>query len=232
MSKEHQGPAAPNPPPERGTERFEEARAQDHDLQQLHDALMREKQEPSERFMPTPLFLVLIISGFAFWAGIYLIKYSAGFDPYVYDETVVPGAALQSAGPAEFDPVAAGQRFFQRNCVVCHQADGNGVPGQYPPLVNSEWLQASAELPIRVLLNGMMGEIHVHGQSYNNVMPPFGQSKDRDIAAVLTYLRTASAFQNNSEAVSEEDVAAVRQALGGRTTPFNGAELEQEFLGK
>lgn len=230
MSKEHQEPAVPNPPPERGTERFEEGRAQDQDLQQLHDALLREKQEPSERFMPTPLYLVLIISGFAFWAGIYLIKYSGGFDPYVYDETIVPGAAAQSAGPAEFDPMAAGQRFFQRNCVVCHQADGSGVPGQYPPLVNSEWLQVSAELPIRILLNGMMGEIHVQGQSYNNVMPPFGQAQERDLAAVLTYLRTAPEFQNGGEPVSPEEVAAVKEALGGRTTPFDGAELEQEFL--
>jgi len=54
----------------------------------------------------------------------------------------------------------------------CHQASGLGIPGQYPPLVASEWLLQDGETPIRILLYGLQGEIGVKGRRSTNKMPP------------------------------------------------------------
>lgn len=230
MSKEP--PKSHRNHPDYGTDRFEDARAEDKDLQRLHDVLLREKTEPTERFMPMPLFLVVVISGLAFWAGIYLIKFSGGFDPFAYDENVGPGQAVAAAGPVEYDPLKAGKRFFTKNCTVCHQASGMGLPGAYPPLVGSEWVQGPKDLVIRIVLLGLQGPMTVEGQQYNNVMTAFGSASDRDLAAVLTYIRTSPEFNNNVEAVTEEDVARVRAEVGNRTEPWHAPDLATQFLGR
>lgn len=230
MSMEPNDPAAPRPHPERGSERFEEARAQDNDLQRLHDALIREKQEPTERFLPMPLFLVLIISGLAFWAGVYLVQYSADFDAYTFDETLKPGEMVQASGPVEYDPIRVGSRFFTRNCTVCHQANGSGVAGAFPPVADSNWVQGPEEMLIRILLNGMTGPVQVNGESYNGAMPAFATASNEEIAGVLTLLRTDPQFGNNSEPVTPEAVAAVRAELGGRSQAWTGAELQKTYL--
>ncbi len=232
MSSDPQPPRSPRTHPEYGSDRFEDARAEDKDLQRLHDVLLREKTEPTERFMPMPLFLVLLISGLAFFMGIYLIKYSAGFDPFAYDETAEPGQAMAAAGAAEFDPMKAGERFFRRNCAVCHQNDGRGVAGAYPPLVASDWVHGPKEMLIRIVLHGLQGPITVNGGNYNSAMTAFGSNSDRDLAAVLTYIRTSPAFENNSEPVTPEDVAAVRAEVGNRSSAWNAQELSTQFLGR
>lgn len=201
----------------------------DSELQSLHSQLLREKSEPSEGFAPTPLYLVFLIAALSFWAGLYLIDYSSGFDPFTYDETVDPTKAAASAVATEFDPMKAGQAFYRRNCVACHQSNGMGVSGAFPPLVESDWVAGSDERLIKVLLHGMAGPITVKGVQYNGNMPAFSASKDRDIAAVLTWLRTNEEFKNNAEPVSEERVAEVRAAVGARSQPWNGAELEAQY---
>lgn len=105
---------------------------------------------------------------------------------------------------------ALGQRVFRNYCLSCHQADGNGVPGMYPPLTASEWVQGDKGRLIRLVLDGVRGEIVVKGERYNNVMTAHGHLKDEEIAAVLTFIR--SHFDNQAEPVTPEEVAAVRAA--------------------
>lgn len=201
----------------------------DSELQSLHSQLLREKSEPSEGFAPTPLYLVFLIAALSFWAGLYLIHYSSGFDMFTYDETIDPTKAAAAATVVEFDPIKAGETFYRRNCVACHQANGMGVPGAFPPLVASEWVYGSDERLIKILLHGMAGPITVKGNQYNGNMPAFSASKDRDIAAVLTWIRTTEAFQNNAEPITEERVAEVRAAVGARSQPWSGPELEAQY---
>lgn len=223
----------PQHPASEGTpaDTFERAAASDQRLQQLHDQLMREKSEPTERFAPTPLALVILIAALSFWAGIYLIDLSADFDMMVYNETLAGGKNAAAAEPVEFDPYAAGQRFYTRNCVACHQSDGAGQGSAFPPLANSDWVQGPEEKLIKILLYGMNGPIVVNGQPYNGAMPAFLQTSrkpDRDIAAVLTYIRTNPDWGNNAEPVSEEAVRAVREELGNRG-PMDGPTLQAEY---
>jgi cbb3-type cytochrome c oxidase subunit III len=111
---------------------------------------------------------------------------------------------------------ADGKATFLLNCAVCHQATGRGG-GPYPPLAGNPDVNAvdSANL-IQTVLNGRTGPITVNGTQYGGNMPSWrGQLSDAQIAAVLTYVRTA--WQNGAPAVSEDQVAAARspEALSG-----------------
>jgi mono/diheme cytochrome c family protein len=109
-----------------------------------------------------------------------------------------------------------GEQLFQR-CVNCHQANGQGVAGTYPPLAGSEFVNAAnAEVPILVMLFGMQGPVTVNGARYDAAKPPYGtgaQMSDAEVAAVLTYVRRS--WGNTGAAVTAEQVAKVRAANAG-----------------
>lgn len=119
-----------------------------------------------------------------------------------------------------------GQALYGR-CAACHQPTGAGLPGAFPPLSASEWVTGDPTIPIKVVLHGLQGEITVAGSTYNSVMLPYGgtgEMNDAEVAAVLTYVR--SAFGNSASAVTADEVAAVRAATSGRTTPWTAEELK------
>lgn len=129
------------------------------------------------------------------------------------------------------DPIALGKKLFvDRGCVGCHQFTGMGLPGQFPPLARSEWVQGAPERPIRILLNGLQGPTQIHGQTYNNAMPAFGAALgDKEIAALLTYIRQE--WGNSAAPVDSAEVAAVRAATKARTIPWTSAELDASLAG-
>ena len=109
----------------------------------------------------------------------------------------------------------AGESVFTANCVSCHQANGQGIPGAFPTLANHvpSLYNADRAYLINVLLYGLQGQIQVNGQSYNGVMTAWGQLSDQEIADVLNYISTA--WDNNQnlqgfEAYTPEDIAAER----------------------
>jgi len=141
-----------------------------------------------------------------------------------FDSTVavIPGAKPAGAGGAAAG--ANGADIFTR-CAACHQASGLGVPGAYPPLAGSEWLNNNPEVPIRIVLHGLQGPITVKGTSFNNAMTPFGdQLSDAEIAAVISYER--SSFGNHSSAITAEQVKTVREATKSQTGPWNPKDLQ------
>jgi cbb3-type cytochrome c oxidase subunit III len=109
-----------------------------------------------------------------------------------------------------------GKAIFLLNCAVCHQATGQGG-GPYPPLAgNPDVNQVDSANLIQTVLNGRTGPIAVNGTQYGGNMPSWrGQLSNAQIAAVLTYVRTA--WHNSAPAVSEDQVAAAREpeALSG-----------------
>jgi len=102
-----------------------------------------------------------------------------------------------------------GKRLYEKECAGCHRGNGEGYASVYPPLAgNHSLLMASAVNPIRMVLNGgfppgTAGNPRPYG------MPPFGPSmNDREVAAVVSYIRTA--WGNQSGMVSPVDVARYR----------------------
>jgi mono/diheme cytochrome c family protein len=174
-----------------------------------------------------------------FLVSVYVVHYRGDFDPLVYDHRFDAAAAAAAAGgPKVLTPeqmVAAGKRHYQ-TCVACHQANGAGVAGVYPPLVGSEWVTGSEERLIRVLLHGLNGPIEVKGNTYNGLMPAFGRvpgggynwSNER-IAQVLSYIRQE--WGNTAGPITTEQVAAVLQAEAARNKPWTQADLAP-FVGQ
>jgi mono/diheme cytochrome c family protein len=210
--------------------RLEHAGASDTDLEKVHSSLAREKSEPTEGFSPIPLLIVFLFPCLFVWAGMYLERYSATWDPLVYDFRF-SGAKSGAGAAPQLTPdspewVRRGQRIYQSNCQACHGANGQGVPGVFPPLADSEWVigpESDYLLP-RVLLYGLVGPIEVRGNPYNGNMPAQFSYTDAQIAQVLSFIRRE--WGNQGDIVTAEQIAEVR-ALYGRRGPFTDAELRE-----
>ena len=100
-----------------------------------------------------------------------------------------------------------GKKVFLTTCFACHLASGEGLPGVFPPLANSDFLKADKDRAVRIPLRGLSGPITVNAQSYNNVMPPI-PLEDAQTADVLTYVMNS--WGNNLGAVSLSDVKRAR----------------------
>ncbi|MBK9038664.1 MAG: nitrite reductase, copper-containing [Bdellovibrionales bacterium] len=112
------------------------------------------------------------------------------------DNVYLPeGGAIQKVTDKEIVSVAAtledqikfGRNIYQQNCAACHQADGKGIPGAFPPLASADYFNADWKRAIDVVKNGKTGAITVNGTPYNGVMPSLGLSEE-DIANVLTFV--------------------------------------------
>jgi mono/diheme cytochrome c family protein len=85
-----------------------------------------------------------------------------------------------------------GRAVFNAQCTPCHQPEGKGVPGQFPPLAGNTDIFLARDFPARVVLFGMSGKITVKDQVIDGAMPPLGKIlKDDEIAAVVNYVRGA-----------------------------------------
>ncbi len=106
--------------------------------------------------------------------------------------------------------ISAGGVLYKGTCSVCHQQDGEGLAGVFPPLANSDYLMADTRRAIEVVLNGLTGPVTVNGSDFNSVMPPMSQLNDDEIANILTF--ALNSWGNEDGEISSDDVAAVRAA--------------------
>src|SRR5439155_22859282 len=114
------------------------------------------------------------------------------------------------AGPAggeqaaELSPHDRGKKIFLANCATCHQANGLGVPSQYPPLAGSEFTTGGSRRPAMIVLKGLQGPVKVKGQQYGAaVMQPWDKTlTDQKIADGLTYER--SDWENSANPVTAQ----------------------------
>ena len=203
--------------------RLEQACASDDSIQQVHAQLQRTKPEKAHGYSFLPLGILGLICAAVFFGSIYLAHNSIRFDPLVYNDHASrekPGA-LQVAVASPRD---LGKRVFENTCITCHQANGQGVPGAFPPLAGSDWAQGTEERVVRIVLLGLNGPVKVSGKDFNSAMPPLGSVlKDDQIANALTYVR--SEWGNNAPEVKPETVARIRGELAGRTAPWTAEEL-------
>jgi nitrite reductase (NO-forming) len=103
----------------------------------------------------------------------------------------------------------AGEALFAGTCSVCHQPNGQGLEGVFPPLAKSDFLMADLKRAIGIVLNGLTGPVTVNGKTFNSVMPPMSQLNDDEVANILTYVRNA--WGNQDAQVSAAEVAEIRQ---------------------
>ncbi len=128
------------------------------------------------------------------------------------DGVQVHQAEMQSAGKLE-ERVAQGAKVYANVCQACHQADGKGLPGAFPPVAQSDYLKADPQRAAAHVVHGLVGKITVNGVEYNGAMPPMAYLSDDDIGAALTYILQT---WNGGGALTSEAVAKARAAGGSQ----------------
>ena len=106
------------------------------------------------------------------------------------------------------EKMARGKTVYKRNCAACHQGDGQGLKGAFPPLAKSDFLMANKERSIKVITEGLSGKITVNGVEYDSVMPAMSLDSS-DVASVLTFIRNS--FGNKGDEVTVEEVEKTKR---------------------
>jgi mono/diheme cytochrome c family protein len=101
-----------------------------------------------------------------------------------------------------------GKEVYALHCQSCHMEKGEGMEGVYPPLAKTSYLKDTKK-NIKIILEGQSGEITVNGKKYNSNMPAQPYLTDKEIADVLTYVR--SSWGNKYPAVKPAQVKAERK---------------------
>ena len=104
--------------------------------------------------------------------------------------------------------VEGGEKLYNTYCASCHQQNGKGAEGRFPPLVDASWVSGDKTRLINVILNGLEGNIEVNGVGYNSTMPKHAFLSDEEAAGVLTYIRKN--FGKKDDAITAAEVGKLR----------------------
>jgi nitrite reductase (NO-forming) len=134
---------------------------------------------------------------------------------YLGDESVATSIQATPGTTASSNGKLDGKQLFLANCAMCHQAEGQGVPGAFPPLAKSDFLANLAnnkrnEL-VELVLRGKTGKVVVNGVEYNGVMTPVAGLDDEKLATVLTWV--SNQWGNKAPAFTTDEVKKLRAAL-------------------
>ena len=131
-------------------------------------------------------------------------------------DNFIPALKKIQAGGKDGDKGAAsldGANLYQQTCAACHQDNGKGIAGAFPPLAGSKIVNdKNHEMLIRIVIQGY------DARPDYGVMPPFGdQLTDAEIAAITTHER--SSWGNDAPAVTEDDVKKIREFIHSELNP-------------
>jgi mono/diheme cytochrome c family protein len=206
--------------------------AEPADVHQVHAAIQREKREPRAGLEPLSLWLIAVYGLAIFFGGAYLGRFSGNFSGDSLDPRSV-GSLTKKQGPQgpggtgpELSQADRGKKIFSANCATCHQANGLGVAGQYPPLAGSEYVNGGTRRLGMIVLKGLQGPLTVKGQSYGTaVMQPWDKTlTDAKIADVLTYIRQE--WGNKGGPVNAAQITGLRKELQSHPDSFTEADLK------
>lgn len=102
-----------------------------------------------------------------------------------------------------------GAALYQDHCSGCHQADGKGIPGYFPPLLNNAVvIDPDPKEQLGIILKGLSGRV-IDGVVYPTTMPAWAQLSDEQIAAIATWERNA--WGHDAGMVTPAQVKAARK---------------------
>ena len=125
------------------------------------------------------------------------------YEAWIDDRKALKLAALESQNKTLTmdESMAEGEKVYKKQCLMCHQANGQGVPGAFPALAGSE-IALKKENTLEHLYRIIYGK---------NLMPKFGdQLSDVEIATVTTYERNAWG-NNTGDLIQPKEVAEARK---------------------
>lgn len=126
-----------------------------------------------------------------------------------------------------------GATLYQQNCAACHQADGQGVQGIYPPLGPrlAAWseIESGRHYLVNVVYHGMMGPISISQETYNGFMPSWTRFDSSQLASLLNYI--TETLPNDPNLTIEEFTAKEVAHLTQETmSPTQVHALREEAL--
>jgi len=117
-----------------------------------------------------------------------------------------PEAAVATS---KTERIELGKQIYSQTCFACHQGEGQGIAGAFPPLAKSDYLNTDVDRAIGIILHGKTGEITVNGEKYNSVMTAQTLT-DEEAANVLTYIYNS--WDNNGTEVTPTDIMRVKSS--------------------
>jgi len=123
--------------------------------------------------------------------------------------SMLAGAWLAATSSIAAEP-APGQLLYNKHCLACHQADGGGVPNMQPAIIGGSWVKGDARALALFVMSGGFDSASRKESDVGNVMPPFRQLADDELAAILTFIRQK--FGDGASPVSAAEVAAARDS--------------------
>jgi cytochrome c oxidase cbb3-type subunit 2 len=95
-----------------------------------------------------------------------------------------------------------GTALYTANCQSCHQPNGEGLPGAFPPLKGSPVVNGdNLEMYVDIIMNGY------DARAEYGVMPPVGTNANlsaAEITAIMNHERTT--WGNNAKKITEEEI--------------------------
>jgi mono/diheme cytochrome c family protein len=183
-----------------------------------------ENADPREAYNPVPRVVLGLVAACVIAAVSYIVVQRPNDLAELGDRRDLAALSAAPKGAA----TATGAQIFTR-CAACHQADGHGLPGVFPPLSGSALVLGDPAVITQIVLHGLTGPVAVLGTTYNGAMPAFGdQLSDAEIAAVLSYAR--SQWGNNAAALDQSFVAAARKQSADRKESWQGTDQITAFV--
>jgi nitrite reductase (NO-forming) len=135
-------------------------------------------------------------------------------DELYIESAADPKASEKAPAPRKKAHQNMGAKLFVDNCAMCHQENGKGLSGVFPPVANSDFLKNIARLDnrsplIKIIRKGLSGKILVNGLEYNNVMTGFPSLSDQEVAGILTYI--TNSWGNSAKKFTAEEVRKGQQ---------------------
>lgn len=198
----------------------------------------REKPDPLESDRPWPLYVWIFVMLMVSWGTTYFALFAGdgavrgGDQRLVVNEKNEKSAekSLGSNKDTEVlleDRIAAGKKVYSSICMSCHQTNGQGLPGAFPPLAKSPWVLGTPERIVKLILHGLNGELEILGQKYNGVMPSYkNQFNNQQIANVVTYIRNT--WGNKASEIDADFVIKIREEYKDKTDAWKVEDLENE----
>jgi len=131
----------------------------------------------------------------------------------IYAGLAVLVGAISGAGVPSHasDDATSGRSLYITHCSACHQVNGEGLPGAFPPLKGSGVVNKDdPSKHIHAVLDGMSGGT-AGGVVYPGAMPPFADVlSDAEIADSIDFER--SSWGNHGKPVTSAQVTAARSS--------------------
>ncbi len=122
----------------------------------------------------------------------------------------MPGEAPVAAKATSVEErIKLGKQIYSQTCFACHQGEGQGIASAFPPLANSDYLNADVDRAISIVVHGKTGEMTVNGNKYNSVMTAQNLT-DEEVANVLTFVYNS--WGNNKTEVTPTMVVKAKSS--------------------